>query len=259
MIKRWMVRAHDYCSIVVLLGGHLKKKWRLEFAGAASVFFMMFLGVLLPAIASKLVGFYDDFLGIAFMYTSIAVLVIMLMILADSKMTVSRMLYEIRYFARLLKFMVSCYRNIQLEYNRFVTLRFGKRDQTFMEYDHIVISTIFFKIFSMYFCTMDEKMKNPEPYLIDIQEMHDLYTSRSFNDFYSTLFFRPSTIVDNTPYEQVLVDLLDDILTKLYSKPWFVDYYNDKIILEMIKHILANWYRNIVSYRSCQPFGHFVD
>lgn len=255
MIKRWIwiLRAHDYCSIVALLGGHLKKKWRLEFAGAVSVLLMMALGVLLPAIASELVGLYNDFLGMAFMYTSIAVLVIMLMILADSEMTVSRMVYEIRYSARLLKFMVSCYRSIQLEYNQFVTLRFGKRDQTFMEYDHTVISTIFFKIFSMYFYTMNEKMKNPEPYLIDMQEMHDLYASRSFNDFYSALFFKPSTTVGNTPYKQVLVDILDGVLTELYSKPWFVDYYNDKIILEMIKHILENWYGNIVSYRSYQP------
>ena len=259
MIKRWILRAHDYCSIVVLLGGHLKKKWRLEFAGAVSVLLMMALGVLLPAITSELFGLYDDFLGIAFMYMLIAVSVIMLMIVADSEMTVSRMVYEIRYSIRFLKFMMSCYRSIQLEYKQFVTSKFGERDQTFMEYDHTVISTIFFKIFSMYFDTMDEKMKNPEPYLIDIQEMHDLYYSHSFNDFYSALFFKPSATVGNTPYEQVLVDILDGVLTELYSKPWFVDYYNDQIILSIIKHILANWYGNIVSYRSCQPVGSSVD
>jgi len=258
MIRSWVLRAHDYISMLLMLGGHLKKKWRLEFAGVVSVLLMMVLGVLLPAITSKLSGLYDNFLEIAFTYTSIAVMVIVIMILADSKMTFSRMVYEGRYSIRMLKFMLSCYQNIKLEYNKFIVSTFGTRDRTYMEYDHTIISTIFFKIFSMYFCTMDEKMKNPEPYLIDMQEMHDLYNSRSFNDFYSTLFFRPSMTVKDTPYEQVLVDILDGVLTKLYSKPWFVDYYNDKIVFGMVKHILAHWYGNIVPYGSCQPIDHAI-
>ena len=258
MIKSWILRAHDYGSILLMLGGHLKKKWRLEFAGAVSVFLMMVLGVLLPAITSKLFGLYDNFLEMAFIYTSIAIIAIAIMILSESKMSFSRMVYEVRYSIRLLKFMVFCDRNIQLEYSKFISSTFGDRDRTYMEYDHTVVSTIFFKIFSMYFCTIDEKMKNPEPFLIDMQEMHDLYNSRSFNDFYSALFFRPSMTVKDTPYEQVLVDILDGVLTKLYSKPWFVDYYNDDIIFGMVKHILENWYRNIVQYVSCQPIDHAI-
>jgi hypothetical protein len=239
-----------------MLCGHLQKKWRLEFAGAVSVLLMMVLGILLPAITSTLVGFYDNFFEIAFMYTSVATLVIIMMIFANADITVSRMIYEARYSIRLLKFIVFCYHNIQHEYKRFVLTNFVDRDDSFTEYDHTIVSTIFFKIFSMYFHTMDEKMKNPEPYLIDMQEMKDLYKSKSFNDFYSSLFFNPTMTDRDTPYEQVLVDILDGVLTKLYSKPWFVDYYNDEIVFGMVKYILSHWYGNIVTFRSCQPIGH---
>lgn len=258
MISRWIYRTHDYHLILKLLVGYLKKKWRLEFAGVVSVLLMMLLGVLLPAIASELCGLYDNFFRIAFIYTSIAIVFITVMIIADSKLTMAWIVYEAKYSGRLLQFMLSCYHNMQSEYDNFIKENFESRDQLLINYDHTVIRTIFFKIFSMYFYTMNKKMKNPEPYLIDMQEMHDLYTSRSFNDFYSKLFFSPTPIVGNTPYEQVIVDILDGVLTKLYSKPWFVDYYNDEFILGMIKYILANWYKNIVPYGSCQPIDHAI-
>lgn len=258
MIKNWIFRVHDYGLILLMLGEHLKKKWRLEVAGIVSVFLMVILGGLLPAITSTLFGLYDNFLEIAFIYISITVLATIIRILTASKMTFSRMVYEVRYSIRMLKFMLSCYHNIQLEYSKFISSTLGDRDRTYMEYDHTVVSTIFFKILSMYFYTMAEKMKNPEPYVIDMQEMHDLYYSRSFNDFYSTLFFRPSLTVKGTPYEQVLADILDGVLTQLYSKPWFVDYYNDEIIYGIVKRILENWYENIIPYGSCQPIDHAI-
>lgn len=256
MVNSWILKAHDYGSILVLLCGHLKKKWRLEFAGLVSVLLMMVLGVVLPAITSVLFGFHDDFAEVAFTYTSIAILVVGVMIVANSDVTFSRMVYEVRYSFRLLRFMVFCYRNTLHEHKRYVLTKIGDRDATAMGYDHTVVSTIFLKIFGMYFHTIDEKMKNPEPYLIDVQEMSDLYRSKSFDDFYSTLFFQPVMTVRDTPYEQVLVDIFDGVLTKLYSKPWFVDYYNDEIVFGMVKHILANWYGNIVPFGSCQPIGH---
>lgn len=253
MIRSWIVLAHDYASIVLLLIGHLKKKWNLECISVISTLFMIALGALLPAITSSLFGFSGDYAEMVFTYTTIAVLCIGCLIVIKSGMTVSRMIYESKYSYRLLRFMLSCFNNIQYEYKRYSLSKEEKRDSAAIAYDRTVVSTIFFKIFAMYFNNMDEKMKNPEPYLIDIEEMSDLYKNKSFNDIYSTLFFQPVMTVKSSPYEQVLVDILDGVLTKLYNKPWFVDYYNDEIVFGMVKHILANWYGNIVSFESYQP------
>ena len=251
----WLLRIQDYFSIMVLFLGHLRKKWRIECAGIISVFLMMVLGVLLPAITSALFGFHGDFVEVAFTYSSFATILIAILVIVNADLTTSRIIYEARYSYRLWRFMFSCYHNIVREYLKFAKANGIPRESIIMEHDRTIVSTIFLRIFTMYFYNMDVKMKNPEPYLIDIKEMSDLYNAKSFNDIYSKIFFQPELKNGNAPYAQVVIDILDDVLTKLYSKPWFVDYYNEKIVFNMVQHILTNWYGNIVPFRSCQPLA----
>lgn len=254
-MKCLLIKIHDYLSIIFLLGYHLRKKWRLETSGIISILFMMFLGLLLSTITSIMYNYELEVVGVLITYVFMTVGALSVLITAKSNLTFSRLLYESKYFVRLFNFMRKCYQNLIKQYKIFLELNAEfKRTRINISYDLTVIRTIFLKIFKMYFDSMYAKQKNSEPYLIDTQEMKNLYTSKEFNDFYSTLFFNPSCTGVNTPYEQVLIHILDEVMTTLYKKSWFVDYYDEKTVFQLVKYILSNWYESIVEYSMLQKF-----
>lgn len=251
MLRCLLVRILDYLNIVGLLLSHIKKKWRLELSGFISGVFVIILGFLLPNVISLLYGESLDFTNASITYISMTIfgLIIMITMSSKSKMTFSRLLYEIRYNFRLLRFMVECYHNIIDKYRDFLRMHAEiKRTSKEKYHDLTIVGTIFFKIFKMYFETMDSKNKNSEPYLIDTQEMKNLYTSKDFNDFYSNLFFADICKDTKNSFEKVLIYILDEVLTALYKKSWFVEYYDERTVFQLVKYILTNWYDHIVKY-----------
>ena len=257
MLKCWFLRAWDHIAILNMLLRHLRQKWRLEVAGVTSVLLMMVLGVLLPAIASMLYGLHGNFADIAFIYASIASLGIAILIYKNSNLTLSRIFYEIRYSIRLFVFMLSCYKNIVREY-RLYALSNHTSSTNFM--DMTVVSAIFFRIFGLYFYNMDKKMKNSEPHLIDVEEMKAMFSFKTFNysDFYSEVFFKPVMKDRETPYEQVVVDIFDTVLTNLYQKTWFTEYYSSDHLFSMIRHVLDSWYGKMVYHETIQNGSYYA-
>ena len=252
MIK--LLEIKNQLSIVFILIAHLKKKWRIEMAGLTSIFMMIVLGVILPAVASKWYNQTGDFFEYVMTYMSVAILGILYLIYTHSNVSLSRISYEVSYTKRLWYFMRHCYSNIIREYKLFIEENNnGKYRSSNQYYDLTVVSTIFFNIFRMYFKVMDDKMKNSEPYLIDTEEMAALYSDKNFEEFYSKLFFKPTLYEEYTPYDTVLVDILDKVLKELYTKSYFVSYYNDRYIVDLVKRILSSWYNSVVDYSLTGP------
>jgi hypothetical protein len=223
-------------------------------AGITSIFMMIILGVILPAIASKLYDQSGSFFEYAMMYMGVAILGIVYLIYTHSNVSLSRISYEISYTKRLWHFMRNCYSNIVKEYKLFIEENHnGEYRSSNQYYDLTVVSAIFFNIFEMYFKVMDDKSKNSEPYLIDAEEMTALYSDKNFEEFYSKLFFKPTLYEEYTPYDTVLVDILDKVLKELYSKSYFVSYYNDRYIVDLVKRILSSWYNSVVDYSLTGP------
>ena len=251
MGKLFWLRVSNQLSIVSILVAHLYKKWRLERAGITSIFMMLILGILLPAIASNFYNEHGNFAIYAILYMTIAMTVLIFLIFRNTNITLSRVTYEISYAKRLFKFIRHCYANTTSEYRTFILLNNNGKYRSNNEYcDMTVVSTIFFNIFKMYFKVMDDKMKNSEPYLIDTEEMTALYSDKNFEEFYSKLFFKPTLYESYTPYDTVLVYILDKVLRTLYTKSYFVSYYNDRYIVDLVKHILRGWYDYVVVYKS---------
>jgi hypothetical protein len=121
--------------------------------------------------------------------------------------------------------------------------------------DLTVVGMIYFRIFSLYFHNMDVKMKSAEPHLIDVDEMRSIFSLKNLTDedLYTEVFFKPIMTDDKTPYQRVLIDIFDTVLTELYQKTWFVDYYSDMYLFAMVKHVLDNWYGKMVYYEITRP------
>lgn len=243
-----LLRFRYYISIVLLLLSHVQQKWKIYPKKLFSIISMIILGIFLQLIASFLFRSSVDMFNIG--VTSISIVICGIAILMiNSETPISRILYELKYFKRMYTFMIECYQNLLQEYRIFLKIHKldGIRSNKSSK-DLTVISIIFFKIFQMYFAAMDVKHKNSEPYLIDTQEMENLYRSGDFNNFYSTLFFDAECKNSNTSYEQILIHILEEVMTALYQKSWFVDYYDEYTIFQLIKHILTHWYGNVVQY-----------
>ena len=247
----WYLELKNISVIIELLYKHLKQKWNVEIRGIMVSLLMILLSLFLPFIASNLYKLQYDSVDWMIIYSIIAVFNVSMIVFLNSGLNISRILYEIKYTYRLSKFLFICYRNILKEHNDLIK-KSGRciGNDNSNEHDIIITNIIFKRIFGLYFDNMAEKMKNSEPYLIDIKEMHDLYTSKEFKEFYSSIFFSKKSSIHSTSYEKVLIHIIDDVLTELYQRKWFVEYYDDNTINIMVNFILSNWYFSFISYTS---------
>lgn len=247
-MKCIFIRIRDYTSIVLLVLTHVKQKWKICPRKVLYILGIMILGIVLPFITSELLN--DDIDNFTSIVTSVSMGLCGIGILViNSETPISRVIYELRYFKRMLTFMLECYQNLIQEYKIFLKIHklYDQRSSKASK-DLTVLGIIFFKIFQMYFDAMDAKQKSSEPFLIDTQEMENLYHSKNFNNFYSTLFFDAECRNYNTSYEQILIHILEEVMTALYQKSWFIEYYDEYTVFQLIKHILTHWYGNIVQY-----------
>lgn len=250
MIRYYLIKLQDYFSIILLILKYLRQKWRVETSAVIATIFIMFLSLLFPFIIAFIENHsLEDLYKISITYSLFMIIGLVIIMAFKSNLTLSRLIYENKYCFRLCRFMFECYTNISNRYDEFLrTHQMSQRKFIYRSYDLTIVSTIFFKIFEMYFETMIKKHKSSEPYLIDTQEIKELYTSQKFNDFYSVVFFEANQSNKSTPYEQVLLHILDEVMNTLYKKSWFVDYYDEQTVFQMVKYILSNWYNDIVHY-----------
>ena len=259
MIRYYMIKLQDYLAMGILILKHLHHRWKVESSAIISIIGVLLLSLFFPFMITIIENYsLDGLYEVSMTYGIIMIIGISCIVLSKSNLTFSKFIYENKYCFRLYRFMLESYNGIIREYEKFLLIyKIKERDYNHRSYDLIVISTIFLKIFEMYFDNMKHKCQSSEPYLIDIQEMKNLYHTKEFNDFYASLFFKTKNSSFNTPYEQVLLRILDEVMSTLYKKPWFVDYYDEYTIFKMVKYILSNWYNKIIQYNinQCEAFN----
>lgn len=249
MLNYLMLKAKDYLTIFFLFAMHLKHKWSIDNFKLFVLMDILLLSIITPVLLSMLKGYYDPSLfRMALLYNIIISWTLIGMFILKADIKISRVIYEIEYAIRLLRFMLVGYKQANEEYKTFLGVYSIKsRSNIEVLYDLNVISNIFINIFKIYFANIERSNINSEPYLVDTKEMKNLYTSKEFNEFYTRIFFK-SYSKSHKPYEYLVIYILDHVLTELYKKPWFVKYYDEFILFKFIEYMLNHLYTSITNY-----------
>ena len=115
------------------------------------------------------------------------------------------------------------------------------------ELDLIVANLILLKIYQLYFQNIDKYGPSTVRY-IPATVVDNLIHNKEFKEFYSVLFFDPKLKGKKTHYEALTVSILDAVMTELYTKEWFVEYYDPDKIDIIVNNILEQWSYLAINY-----------
>ena len=248
MLNYLWIKGKDYIMMTGLVLFHLKNKWNITNFKLFVLFDIFLLSMIIPVLINSLTDISLCFLlSTSFLYAVILNCMVIVLYIRKSNASFSRIVYEIDYARRLLWFVMLCYHNSVREHRKFLVVHnLLNQGGTTYNYDVIVMSKVFRTIFSLYFRNMEKKEKSSEPYLIDTNEIKDLYTDQNFNELYTKIFFKDTK--NNKPYEYLLIYILDHVLEDLYKKKWFVSYYDEFLLFTFINYILREWYDQIILF-----------
>lgn len=249
MIKYFYEKVKLSISIVFLWIIHLKHKWKIDDVKLFVAMDIFLLSMIIPLLLSAILGSYDiSTFKISLLYGMAVNCTIILLYLIKENISFSRIIYEIKYSMKIIKFLLVTYSKFVNEHTKFLAKNnIARKTYEQKARSNTVLNLVFVTIFRLYFKNMDIKHKNSEPYLIDMREMSELYHSREFNEFYTKIFFKTSDKLYK-PYEYILIYLLDNVLSELYQKPWFIEYYDEFVLFKFIEHLLSYWYENIITF-----------
>lgn len=248
MLNYLWIKCKDYIMITGLVLLHLKQKWNITNFKMFVLFDIFLLSIIIPVALNSITDISIYFLlSTSVLYAVILNCMIIVLYIIKSNTSFSRVVYEIDYARRLLWFVMLCYHNSVREHKKFLVVNnLLNQGGTTYNYDVIVMSKVFRTIFSLYFRNMEEKEKSSNPYLIDTEEIKNLYADKDFNELYTKIFFKNTK--NNKPYEYLLIYILDHVLDDLYKKKWFVAYYDEFMLFTFINYLLREWYDQIIQF-----------
>lgn len=240
MIKSKIFKIKDYTHMLILILQHLYQKNNIPTIKLLSLVDIIMLSFIINILFLEHTSVINT-IFISTIYAIIVILFLYFMLIVKSNLYISKIIYEFKYAKSLFNFMKKCYNNIFVHYAFFLTSHNIKRQKHHKEYDLVLINIIFFTIFKLYFAAMHKKNKTSEPYLIDIHEMTALYNEKHFDNFYTNIFFNKAS------YNELIIQILDEVVSELYRNKWFIDYYTEETVFALIQYLLTNWYKNLVN------------
>jgi hypothetical protein len=156
---------------------------------------------------------------------------------------------EIRYTTKTFNFILSSYNKIIDRYGLFIPKYkyFFAPIRRIEELDLIVANLVLIKIYELYFKNIDKYGPSTVRY-IPATVVSDLINNKEFREFYSVLFFDPKLKGKKTHYDALVVNVLDAVVTELYTKDWFTEYYDPEKIDMIIANILEQWSYLAIQY-----------
>ena len=156
---------------------------------------------------------------------------------------------EVSYGTKTIQFILSSYDKIMDRCMLFIPKYkyFFQPVRKIEELDLIVANLILIKIYELYFKNVDKYGPSTVRY-IPATVVSDLLNHKKFREFYSVLFFDPKLKGKKTHYDALVVNVLDAVVSELYTKDWFTDYYDPKKIDMIISNILEQWSYLAIQY-----------
>lgn len=156
---------------------------------------------------------------------------------------------EVSYSTKTIRFILSSYDKIMERCVLFMPKYkyFFQPVRKIEELDLIVANLILLKIYELYFKNIDKYGPSTVRY-IPATVISDLLNHKEFREFYSVLFFDPKLKGKKTHYDALVVNVLDAVVSELYSKDWFTEYYDPEKIDMIINNILEQWSYLAIQY-----------
>ena len=224
---------------------HINHRWGITINKTIYVSLIISILLAVPIISNNL---YDDsikdtdsmlMIGISFLVELVAFILIYC---SFKKEKVEHIVKEVSYDAKTFEFILGSYNNIIGRCALFMPQYkyFFKPIRRIEELDLIVANLILLNIYQLYFQNIDKYGPSTVRY-IPATVVDDLIHNKEFKEFYSVLFFDPKLKGNKTHYEALTVSILDAVMTELYTKEWFAEYYDPDKIDIIVNNILEQW------------------
>ena len=156
---------------------------------------------------------------------------------------------EVSYGTKTVNFILSSYNKIMDRCTLYIPKYkyFYQPIKNIEELDLIVANLILLKIYELYFKNIDKYGPSTVRY-IPATVVSNLINNKEFREFYSVLFFDPKLKGKKTHYDALVVKVLDEVVTELYTKEWFTEYYDPGKIDIILNNILEQWSYLAIQY-----------
>ena len=245
------LRIRSNLELLKIFFNHINNRWKLtkDKIVSFSVVIMVLLSV--PIISNYLYSpdTREEALMIIVFCFILELIVFLLMYCSFNKAKIEEVGKEIGYITKTFKFILSSYNKIIDRYGLFIPKYkyFFTPIRRIEELDLIVANLVLIKIYELYFKNIDKYGPSTVRY-IPATVVSDLINNKEFREFYSVLFFDPKLKGKKTHYDALVVNVLDAVVTELYTKDWFTEYYDPDKIDAIIANILEQWSYLAIQY-----------
>lgn len=117
------------------------------------------------------------------------------------------------------------------------------------KYDYILVNVIYMEIFKMYFSNLNKSINDKKFLYINTQILVDLESDHQINNFYGKIFFNYDNNKNGVEnFNKIQIHLMNKVVDVLHNKKWFIDYYKNANMFELLSYTMQTWWKNIVEY-----------
>ena len=247
-----IMRIKSNIELFKIFLNHINNRWNITTGKIIYTLLIILILLFVPILSNKLytndIKDVDSLLIIASSFL-VELAVFILIYCSFKKEQVEKMGKEVSYGAKTFEFILGSYNSIIGKCSLFIPRYkyFFEPIRKIEELDLIVANIILLKIYKLYFKNVDKYGPSTVRY-IPATVVDNLIHNKEFKEFYSVLFFNPKLKGKKTHYEALTVSILDAVMTELYTKEWFAEYYDPNKIDIIINNILEQWSYLAINY-----------